>query len=221
MAAAVVACIAAVAGAYFFGEWRGGYERLAAHRQIVRLTQARDVLARKNADLRQQAVFLKRSRDIDRTAQAHVRKSNETLQAQVVKLRKQLSFYHDIVAPGDDAAHAGVRVQALKLTSADTPGRYHYSMVLMQAPRHNRTTAGTVKMTVVGKRDKAQLALDLRALGGGKSDSRSFKFRYFENLQGELELPAGFSPERVEITVTQNGRNSDPFTRSFDWRVTG
>lgn len=220
VAAVVVAFAATVAAAYFVGEWRGGYERLASRAQIARLTKQRDALARKSADLHQQTVFLTRSRDIDRTAQQHVQKTNAALQAQVAGLRKQLSFYHDIIAPGD-ATRAGVRVQALKLVADGSPRRYHYSMVLMQAPRHNRTTAGTVKMTVIGKRDETPLKLDLSALGSGTSDIRSFKFRYFENLQGDLELPAGFSPERVEITVTQNGRHTDPFTRSFDWRVTG
>jgi hypothetical protein len=216
--AAAAGCVTLIAGAYFFGEWRGGYERFAARAQIAALTQSRDTFARANGDLRQQMVFLKRSMDIDRTAQTHVQEANAKLQSQVVDLQKQLSFYRDIITPAN-GTRAGVRVQALTLVADGAPHHFHYSVVLMQAPRHDRTTSGTMTLRVLGKRDGKDAALDFAALDG--KAARMFKFRYFENLQGDLKLPAGFSPERVEVTVTPKGRHSDPLTRDFDWHITG
>lgn len=213
------AAMVAIVAAYFAGEWRGGYERLAARAQRAALTQARDGLERDNRSLRQQLVFLKRSRDVDQAAQAHLKQTNSDLQGQLVTLKKQLSFYHDIVAPGD--TEPGVRVQAFKLTSGAAADRYHYSLMLMQGPHHAREVAGTVNMAVVGERGKKQVTLKLATVEAGHSDTRRFKFRYFENLEGNVKLPAGFSPERVEVTVTPSGRHADdPFKRSFEWRVT-
>lgn len=203
-----LAVITAIAGAYVYGEYRGGYQRWIVEARHHRLVQERDALANTNAGLRQQMVFLKRSRDIDRKAQQQVQKDNSALQAKVVELKKQLSFYQDIVAPGK--VHSGVRVPALEVIAGQKPRRYHYSLVLMQGPHHPEI-AGTVKLTVVGKRGEKPVALN----------PRRFKFRYFENLRGDLQLPAGFTPERIDVTVTQNGRHSgDRFKRSFDWQVT-
>ncbi|HET6655684.1 MAG TPA: DUF6776 family protein [Gammaproteobacteria bacterium] len=207
-ALAGLVAVTAIAGAYFYGEYRGGYQRWIVQARHEQLIHERDALAKTNADLRQQLVFLKRSRQIDREAQEQVQQTNTNLQAQIVDLKKKLSFYNDIVAPGK--VHSGVRVQALEVVAGEQAHRYRYNLVLMQGPRHDRETTGTVKVTVIGQQNAEPVTLD-----------RKFKFRFFENLRGDLQLPAGFTPERIEVTVTQSGDRDDPFKRSFDWQVTG
>ncbi len=213
-----LALVTAIAGAYFFGEYEGGYEHWIVAARHQRLIRQRDALAQSNADLHQQIVFLQRSAKVDHAARAKVQQNNRALQAQVVGLKKRLSFYDDIVAPG--AVHSGVRIQALDLVAVAAPRRYHYSLILMQGPHHAREQHGTVEMKVIGKRDDRQVALSLADLQHGAAD-RNFKFRYFDNLKGNLTLPKGFDPKRIEVTLTQRGGNDDAVTREFDWRVTG
>lgn len=208
----------AVAGAYFYGEYRGGYERWIVKARHDRLVHERDALAKSNADLHQEIVFLKRSRKIDHAAQAKVQQSNSDLQAQIVELKKKLNFYNDIVAPGD--VHSGLHIQALDVVATGKPRRYHYSLVLMQGPRHARETSGKATMTVVGEQDGKPLALNLAALQDNGAKAHRFKFRYFEDLRGDLLLPRGFKPQRIKVTVTRSG-DDDPLTRTFDWRITG
>jgi hypothetical protein len=47
----------------------------------------------------------------------------------------------------------------------------------------------------------------------------SYRFQYFENLEVELTLPAGFSPERVVIEVRSATRNVPPVTQTLLWSV--
>jgi hypothetical protein len=63
-----------------------------------------------------------------------------------------------------------------------------------------------------------QQVLSLTDLGHTGTYPLSFRFRYFQDLDGEVLLPEGFQPVRVTVTATpQGGRNE--VERSFDWLV--
>lgn len=203
----VVVVVVAVVAAYLYGEHRGGYERLASTARHERLVQQRDTLIGKNVKLGQRVTFLKRSQVIDRHATQKVQQANTQLQSQVVELKKKLSFYTDIVAPGQ--VKSGVHVRALDVVSDGKPHHYRYNLVLLQAPRHSREMRGTVKVVVVSADNQPGVTLN-----------RSFKFRYFENLRGSLQLPADFKPDRITVTVSPRGRSARRVSRSFEWQVT-
>ena len=48
-----------------------------------------------------------------------------------------------------------------------------------------------------------------------------YRFRYFQDLSGELALPPDFLPEAVVVTVNRRGNRADNLQRAFDWSVSG
>jgi hypothetical protein len=67
--------------------------------------------------------------------------------------------------------------------------------------------------------DGKPTTLDLAALTPGKQKELPFNFRYFENLDQEVALPAGFQPEKVALEVRSNKKDVAPASQSFPWSV--
>ena len=52
----------------------------------------------------------------------------------------------------------------------------------------------------------------------GTIKEEDFSFRYFQNIEGDIQLPQGFKPQRVTIKVVSRNRSSqDPLEKTFDW----
>jgi hypothetical protein len=44
-----------------------------------------------------------------------------------------------------------------------------------------------------------------------------YRFRYFQSLEQELELPQGFEPATVEIVVAPSAPKGKPTSQVFQW----
>ena len=63
--------------------------------------------------------------------------------------------------------------------------------------------------------------LPLREVAATPAPVLQYSFRYFQDFEGDLMLPTGFTPGRVEIELQPRG-GGGPVKRSFDWAsVTG
>jgi len=56
-----------------------------------------------------------------------------------------------------------------------------------------------------------QLSDDIRDYG------IKFKFRYFQEIEGDLLLPDGFTPESVEVELQSNSSKSKRVEKVFPW----
>jgi hypothetical protein len=133
-------------------------------------------------------------------------------------LREQLAFYRNVAAP-EKEVRAGVRVMRLALRAADTPATWRYELVLVQPTRRDRAATGSWDLKVAGIAGKQMKTWALSDLQHGKTADRSFAFRSFQEFDGELELPAGFLPQRLTVTLhVQDAKNeSADVEESFDW----
>ena len=61
------------------------------------------------------------------------------------------------------------------------------------------------------------------AAGSESSDPRTgsirFRFRYFQNIDGELTLPDGFEPEEIIVVAQSSGRNAQKLERRFAYSL--
>ena len=46
-----------------------------------------------------------------------------------------------------------------------------------------------------------------------------FNFRYFQNFEQEIAIPAGFAPERLTVEVRSGKKGVSPVTQTFPWNV--
>lgn len=211
--------VAALAWATFeYGRWRAGYDHVAAAREQARLTAELRGAQAENATLADRVALLARSSEIDETARAQVKGSITELQDEILELREELAFYRGIVAPDDGG---GLRIQSLKLARGAEDRHWHYRLVLIQSIKKDQRANGAIALTVHGVRGGAAVALPLAELVATPAATLGYSFKYFQDFEGDLLLPPGFTPGRIEVEVQPRG-GGEVVRQSFEWAtVTG
>ncbi|HEX6997300.1 MAG TPA: DUF6776 family protein [Gammaproteobacteria bacterium] len=197
------------------GRYRAGYSMLDHRHEVERLEEQLAAERQSNEELGRQVAILETSREIDRETYARVEENLSQLEAQIQTLEEELAFYRGIVSPQD--GHSGLRVQNLEIEPVDGERTYVLRLVLVQAIVHNRPVAGVVRFRVEGARGGQPAELDLAELGDGGPAELEYKFRYFQELEREVVLPAGFEPARVHVEIRPSEPRGDRVTQTFEW----
>ncbi|MGY3916685.1 DUF6776 family protein [Aeromonas australiensis] len=124
-------------------------------------------------------------------------------EAQVQELKRQLAFFERIMRPTGE--QVGVVIDNLTLQETSIPGRYHYRLALTQPAKKRELFRGQVQIRVEGSLADKPKTLTGRDLGMKVSEWR-YALRYFQLLEGNWQLPAGFVPDRIRVTINKDGR---------------
>jgi uncharacterized protein DUF6776 len=203
---------------YELGRFNAGYDRLAAAQQRTELEVEIERLGKSNRELRTQLAELDTIRIGRAREQAEVTRTIGDLQAQVARQTQELAFYRGIVAQG--ATAVGVKVQQVHITAGSKPQRFVVHMSLVRSVRPDSVAIGSVALSIDGSSaDGKAITLDLPALTPAKQKELPFNFRYFENLDQDVALPAGFQPEKLAIEVRSSKKDVAPASQTFPWTV--
>src|SRR5688572_9795170 len=202
---------------YELGRFDAGYDRLAVSQEKTEHEVTVDRLEKANRELRTRLAELDTIRVGRAREQAEVSRTIGDLQATVARQTQELAFYRGIVA--QSAVVPGVKIQQLRIGAGSKPGRYLVRMNLVRSVRPEDVVSGTLAVTAEGTRNEKAGSLDLAALTGGKVREMPFSFRYFQNFEQEIAIPAGFAPERLTIEVRSSRKGVSPVTETFPWNV--
>jgi hypothetical protein len=201
---------------YELGRFNAGYDRLEVAQQRTELEVEIERLGKSNRELRTQLAELDTIRIGRAREQAEVTRTIGELQATVARQTQELAFYRGIVAQG--AAAVGVKVQQIHITAGAKPQHFMVRLALVRSVRPDTVALGSVVLSVDGSgADGKPITLDLPALA--KQKELPFNFRYFENLDQDVALPAGFHPEKMAVEVRSNKKDVAPASQSFLWNV--
>ena len=203
---------------YEYGRFNAGYDRLAAAQQRTELEVEIDRLSKSNRELRTHLAELDTIRIGRAREQAEVTRTISDLQAQVAKQTQELAFYRGIVAQG--ATAVGVKVQQIHISAGTKAQHFMMHVALVRTVRPDSVAIGSIALSVDGtSKDGQPQTLDLPALTASKQKDLPFNFRYFENLDQDVALPAGFKPEKMAVEVRSNKKDVAPASQSFPWAV--
>ncbi|MBP4039846.1 hypothetical protein J9885_01000 [Aeromonas sp. SrichE-2G] len=124
-------------------------------------------------------------------------------EVQVQEQKRQLAFFERIMRPTGD--QVGVSIDNLTLQETSVPGRYHYRLALTQPAKKRELFRGQVQIRVEGSLADQPKTLTGRDLGMKAGEGR-YSLRYFQLLEGNWQLPEGFTPDRVKIVIAKEGR---------------
>ncbi len=203
---------------YSLGHHHGFHETDVAATERHELRQARSQLEQQNTQLRERLAMLERSAQVDRQAFEEVSTDLRELQQALAEIREEVAFYRGIVSPEDSAS--GLRLQSFRLQRTSGDRTYRYTLILTQVLNNTRAVDGSIALTVEGilNGEPVSYPLERIAVDNGRS-ALAFNFRFFENLEGDILLPEGFTPLRVHVQVRPNGRGHAELSSSFDWSV--
>lgn len=211
-ACVVLATVVVVWVAFELGRVAAGYSITSAVAERRQLKSDVERLGARVRELEGQLATAEIAKRVDRESYAQVEKSLADLESKLGEQSQELAFYRGIVSPGT----AGLRVQRLLVQPGGEPRHFRLRIVLIQAARQEATVAGSVEITLDGRRGAQATSLPLAQLGRDKP--LPFSFRYFQEIEAEVVLPADFVPARVQIEVRPRGVEA-PVRAAYPWKV--
>jgi uncharacterized protein DUF6776 len=216
-AAALLIGVFAFYVVYELGRYNAGYDRQAVAQQRTELEVQIEHLEKANRELRTKMAELDTIRVGRGREQAEVARSMADLQAQVARESQELAFYRGVVQQG--ANNLGVKIEQLRITAGKSPAAFVVHMSLVRSGRADNNSSGSVQLSLDGAAAEGARTLDLAALTGGHLHELRYNFRYLENFDQELALPANFKPERLNVEVHSGKGGVAPLSQTFLWSV--
>lgn len=213
-----VATIGFLYGMFELGRYDAGYRVMDVVRGAFSSSTRMRGLEAENARLRQQLEAAEVARRVDREGYAQVEKSLGDMQSQIARLNQDLSFYRGLVQP---ETGVGVKVQRMQIVPETKAGQYRLKFVLMQVGKSDRPVNGNTVISIDGIVGGKPLNLSFARISPKGRVSLAYSFRYFQDFDELVQLPAGFEATRVGLEIHSGRDMSRSFRQAFVWKTQG
>lgn len=168
-------------------------------------------------NLNERLVMQAQSAQVDNLSNQELINSVKSLQQNNKKLVEELTFYRKIMAPERDKD--GLVVDSIKLFNTDKENVFQVRTTLIQAGKQLQFLKGSILIKVAGELDGQAREFDIRELGTFKNSDFQFQFKYFQNIQGTIELPGGFIAKSINVSAQTKGlRKNQKTNLKVSWR---
>ena len=190
---------------------------LAAHfaprtpdqRRIARLA----AVEQDNAELKTRVAVLTRSEQVAKGALSDVQQTLRERDEEIEALRADLAFYGRLVGGN---RREGLAVHALRVQPVKASLAWNFTVTLTQNFKRGREVKGRLSLGVEGVADGKLKTLDWNVLAQGKDSAGiEYGFKYFQQVNGTIMLPAGFAPNRVVVRADGDGGRVE---QDFAWK---
>ena len=208
---------AAVAGGCFFA---GQYASLNERRVLVaERAQLLEQVVASDQEIRgfsQRVGALEKGGQVDRQAAEGIRQTVKSLKAQIATLEEEVSFYKGIMAPsGQDK---GLRISKIDIQPLDGASKFRYSIMMTQVADNSSYIKGLAAVNFVGREGGKRKIIPLRELDDQVNElGVKFSFRYFQEVAGEVSLPANFKVEQVQVVLQSSGSKAQRVEETIEW----
>ena len=163
--------------------------------------QARLVVSEQEADVIRQANRLLRADESER-------------QDELSQLRSELDFYRRLAGTGGE--QSGLDVYRAEVIPTESGKVFQFILTLTQNIRRASIITGRARMDIEGTMENRPLTLYWSQISDGETPEPSFRFKYFQQLEGYLTLPDGFKPTQLLVTLEAKGQRK-PVIRKYSW----
>lgn len=201
---------------YELGRYNAGYDRLAVAQQRTEQAVQIERLEKTNHELRTKLAELDTIRIGRAREQAEVARTIGDLQAQVARESQELAFYRGVVSQG--AAQIGVKIGQVRVSTGKKLGQFTVHVALVRSGRPDNVVTGTLGLMIDGAGGKSDdTTLELATLTQGKQRELPFNFRFYQNFDQDIVIPASFKPEHLAIEVHSSRKDVSPLVQTFMW----
>ena len=221
----VLVCLLVLSiGASAIGGFMFGYSNTLRSQQSEQATQQelREQLIgteTENSELRRQVAILDRSSVMDQRATEEVQTTIIGLRDRVAQLEQDIVYYRQVVSA--ETEDTGLIISQLDIDATRESNRYRYKLVLRQQDADGDTSLiGHVNINLVGSQGEEQQILSLRDLSAEQDQLNiRLRFKYFQNIEGELVLPDNFVPDRLQVAAVSVEPVEKSINQNFSWVV--
>jgi hypothetical protein len=197
---------------YNYGLSMAGFERSSAAQEQQKLHDEIRERLTENQELHESLARAQRSVQMNETAFQELDRSLKASAQEIVKLREELNFYRNIISPADKKG--GLRIQNLYIEpTSGTANQFRYKLVLIQALKHEQTINGSASFEISGVQSGQDSTISVPGVG-----DRLIKvnFKYFQDIEGQFELPKNFKPRRIKVNVMPTS-GAQAVEESYAW----
>jgi hypothetical protein len=202
-------------GMFEYGFSRAGYDNASLLQEREAMQASLKAAEEESRRLSERISILERAAQVDQQAYAQVEESLKQAQDEMLELKEEVAFYRGIVSPSETAS--GLAVTRFQLENIGEAHTYRFKLVLSQLKTNNRVVKGYARVAFDGVMAGEQKQLGLKELSRGKLDRLKLRFKYFQDIEGDVVLPQDFLPSRVLVEVVPTGKNATRLKKSFDW----
>ena len=159
-------------------------------------------------------VVLEKEVDVLRQANRLLRKYESDRQAELGQLQAEVDFYGRLAKTGGTLS--GLELYRAELIPTGSDRVFQFILTLTQNIRRASIISGQVNVGVEGTIGDRPVTLRWAQVSDGETPEPAFRFKYFQQLEGYLTLPEGFSPTRLQVTLKESGKKS-PVIRHYNW----
>lgn len=167
--------------------------------------------------LREQIAALERAGQIDQEAIRQVREELVQSRSGYLEMEKELILLRGIV--DTRVKSEGLYIQGFRLGSAEDERNYRYRFTVSQSLKNAGAAVGWIQLALEGQQDGEQSVLSLKELSKEKEEKLKMRFRHFQDVDGLIEVPEGFNPERVIVEINPTNNRLPQIKKTFDWLV--
>lgn len=197
----------------------------AVYKQLLAVEQERDQLseallkselARQHSE--QQLTNLSTGAEMDRQAVDEVRATIKEQKQQIAALSEEIGFYKGLMSPTD--RERGLSIRGWEVYPTGSAQRFHYKLLIQQLAVKHRVLRGSVSVVITGRENGVEKSINLADLSKDVSSrNMPLRFKYFQNIEGELELPADFVPQRVGLVAKATTPKKVQVEKHYGWIV--
>ena len=193
------------------GQWSGKEAVL----QNGALLQRLNALEGLQQSLERELAASKLAADVQEQAAQELQQRLTQLLGEKVELENAVSFYRDLMEVG--AKREGLRVARFTVLATNTPQIFQFSILVTQIAEKRKYVAGDIQLKVIGILQGGRQEVIFDAKNAVVGFPLKLRFKYFQDLVGQIRLPPDFIPERVSISVQQNGKKTTG--ADFEWSL--
>jgi hypothetical protein len=182
-----------------------------ANSQQAELTDDKEALLKQ---LQQKLATLRRSEQISRNANTELQSTLADRDEEIEGLRADVAFYERLV--GATAQRRGLNVHEIQF-SPEVGGTWRFKATVTQNLNRGAISQGNLKFSVEGiSAGKLKTIAWENLVQKSDVGGKAYSFRYFQELDGSVLLPSGFTPQRVKVVLRGNSGQAD---QVFPWNA--
>ena len=155
--------------------------------------------------------------EIDSVALSQVREELAEQQETIAELEKGIQFYRSLMAPDEQAD--GLSVRSISIAPG-LDGKHDFRILVQQSARKHELLTGTLQVTVKGTLNGEPVTYNLSDISDQvPSPDIRLRFKYFQAIDGVLELPEGFLPQVLNASARAVKPRRSVADAEFPWSV--
>ena len=216
----VLFLVALVVGAFVYGRTDGLQEERVTGAQVGELQAALAEAEESLTTLRQRLTIAERGAEVDREAAEQVRRTNRELRDEIATLQQEVRLYREVMAP--DESDVGLGIDEFTVAALEG-NRYEFLLMMTHVGSDGSWLEGSVGVNIIGDNEEGdRVVYPLMDVSPDidRVDIR-LRYRYFQDIRGEIEFPEGFTPQQVRIVAQVTGNRAGTREAELDWNELG